>query len=115
MDAFRESEFLPNNVYAGIFGDILGIRQVNKELLTSMEHSTEQIGKVFLELAPYLKFYSTYANDFEKATKLVEEWMEKHKGFRALLANQESRPEVQRKLNALLITPVQRIPRNQIL
>ena len=54
-------------------------RQVNKELLTAMEQSTEQIGKVFLELAPYLKFYSTYANDFEKATKLVEEWTEKHK------------------------------------
>jgi len=115
MNPIRESGFLPNNVYAGIFGDILGIRQVNKELLTSMEHSTEQIGKVFLELAPYLKFYSTYANDFEKATKLVEEWMEKHKGFRALLANQESRPEVQRKLNALLITPVQRIPRYKLL
>ncbi len=44
-----------------------------------MEVSTEVIGKVFLELAPYLKFYSTYANDFEKATKLVEEWTEKHK------------------------------------
>jgi hypothetical protein len=28
-----------------------------------------------------------------------------------LLANQESRPEVQKKLNSLLITPVQRIPR----
>ena len=54
-------------------------RQVNKELLAAMEVSTDEIGKVFLELAPYLKFYSTYANDFEKATKLVEEWTEKHK------------------------------------
>ncbi len=58
---------------------IMTIRQVNKELLSAMEVSTEVIGKVFLELAPYLKFYSTYANDFEKATKLVEEWTEKHK------------------------------------
>ena len=54
-------------------------RQVNKELLSAMEYSTDEIGKVFLELAPYLKFYSTYANDFEKATKLVEEWTDKHK------------------------------------
>ncbi len=52
---------------------------MNKELLAAMEASTDVIGKVFLELAPYLKFYSTYANDFEKATKLVEEWTEKHK------------------------------------
>ena len=54
-------------------------RQVNKELLSAMEYSTDEIGKVFLELAPYLKFYSTYANDFERATKLVEEWTDKHK------------------------------------
>jgi len=115
MKPIQESEFLPNQVFAVIFGDILGIRQVNKELLTSMEQSTEEIGKVFLKLAPYLKFYSTYANDFESAVKLVEEWIEKHKGFRTLISNQESRPEVAQKLNALLITPVQRIPRYKLL
>jgi hypothetical protein len=76
-----------------------------------MEQSTDQIGKVFLELAPYLKFYSTYANDFESAIKAVEEWKDKHKGFRNLMANQETRPEVQTKLSSLLITPIQRIPR----
>ena len=86
-------------------------RQVNKELLTAMEQSTDQIGKVFLELAPYLKFYSTYANDFESAIKLIEEWKEKHKGVRTLVANAETRPEVQKKLNSLLITPIQRVPR----
>lgn len=115
MKPIQESGILPQQVFAAIFGDILGIRQVNKELLAAMEASTDVIGKVFLELAPYLKFYSTYANDFEKATKLVEDWTEKHKAFRALLANQESRPEVQKKLNSLLITPVQRIPRYKLL
>ena len=64
-----------------------------------------------MELAPYLKFYSTYANDFEAAVKLVERWTAKSKAFRTLLSNQESRPEVQLKLNSLLITPIQRIPR----
>jgi hypothetical protein len=41
-----------------------------------------------LELAPYLKFYSTYANDFEAAVKLVERWTTKSKAFRTLLGNQ---------------------------
>jgi hypothetical protein len=36
-----------------------------------LEECDDCIGKVFLELAPYLKFYSTYANDFESAVKLV--------------------------------------------
>ena len=87
------------------------IVQVNKELLSALEDCDDCIGKVFLELAPYLKFYSTYANDFEAAVKLVERWTAKSKAFRTLLANQESRPEVQLKLNSLLITPIQRIPR----
>ena len=115
MKPLQESGILPTQIYANIFGDILGIRQVNKELLTAMEVSTDQIGKVFLDLAPYLKFYSTYANDFKKATELVEEQMERNKPFKTLLARQESRPEVQKKLNALLITPVQRIPRYKLL
>ena len=40
--------------------------------MTALESSQDRIGKVFLELAPYLKFYSTYANDFQSAVKLVE-------------------------------------------
>jgi len=115
MNPIQDSGLLPRQTFVSIFGDILGIRQVNKELLNEMEVSTEKIGKVFLELAPYLKFYSTYANDFQEATKLVEQWTEKSKPFKELLSNQESRPEVKMKLNSLLITPVQRIPRYKLL
>lgn len=42
---------------------------------------------------------------------MVERWTEKNAKFRHFLEAQETRPEVQLKLNALLITPVQRIPR----
>ena len=80
-----------------------------------MEISNDKIGQVFLDLAPYLKFYSTYANDFKQATNLVEEQLAKNKPFRLFMERQESRPEVCKKLNALLITPVQRIPRYKLL
>jgi len=115
MNPIRDGNVLPQHVYVRIFGDILGIRQVNKEVLSELEESTDHIGKVFEELAPYLKFYSTYANDFEDSIKLIEEWRAKDKDFRTLLDNQESRPEVQMRLNSLLITPVQRIPRYKLL
>ena len=88
---------------------------MNKELLSAMEISNDKIGQVFLDLAPYLKFYSTYANDFKQATNLVEEQLAKNKPFRLFMERQESRPEVCKKLNALLITPVQRIPRYKLL
>ena len=89
--------------------------QVNQELLLSLENSEDKIGRVFLELAPYLKFYSTYAQDFQAAVALMEKAMDKNKALKAFIAAQESRPEVQLKLNALLITPVQRIPRYKML
>ena len=111
MKPVRERGMLPNSDYATIFGDLPSIIQVNKELLQALENSSDRIGKVFLELAPYLKFYSTYANDFQSAVKLVEYWTDKNKAFRTLISNQESRPEVKHKLGSLLITPIQRIPR----
>ena len=70
---------------------------------------------MFLELAPYLKFYSTYAQDFESSAKTVERAMERSRSLSTFVKNQESRPEVQLRLNALLITPVQRIPRYKML
>jgi hypothetical protein len=115
MNPLREKNWLPQSEFVSIFGDIPAILQVNRELLNSLENSEDKIGQVFLELAPYMKFYSTYAQDFETSSKLVERWTERHKGFRIFLANQETRPEVQLKLNALLITPVQRIPRYKML
>jgi len=115
MKPLQENEILASQIYASIFGDILGIRQVNKELLLAMETSTDKIGKVFLDLAPYLKFYSTYANDFKTATNLVEDQLVKNKPFRTFMERQESRPEVCKKLNALLIAPIQRIPRYKLL
>ena len=115
MKPLQEQDILAPQTYASIFGDILGIRQVNKELLLAMETSTDKIGKVFLDLAPYLKFYSTYANDFKTATNLVEEQLLKNKPFRTFMERQESRPEVCKKLNALLIAPIQRIPRYKLL
>lgn len=115
MRPVKEKNLLPASDFATVFGDLPSIIQVNRELLTALEASEDRIGRVFLELAPYLKFYSTYANDFQSAVKLVEQWTERSKQFRVLVSNQESRPEVKHKLNALLITPIQRVPRYKLL
>jgi len=106
---------LPRPDFIKVFGDLPSILQVNRELLKCLEESEDRIGKVFTQLAPYLKFYSTYANDFRNAVKIVDKQMSRSKEFRTLVNNQENRPEVQLKLNSLLITPVQRIPRYKLL
>ena len=42
MKPLQENGHLDSQIYASIFGDLLGIRQVNKELLTAMEISTDK-------------------------------------------------------------------------
>ena len=111
----EELQILPHKDFVTIFGDIPCILQVNKELLNCLETAEDRIGPVFLQLAPYLKFYSTYASDFEKAAQLVEKWTIKSKAFKTFVLSQESRPEIQLKLNSLLITPIQRVPRYKML
>ncbi len=61
MRPLQERDWLPRSDFVSIFGDLPSIVQVNAELLSCLEASEDRIGKVFLDLAPYLKFYSTYA------------------------------------------------------
>ena len=82
----EESKILPHKEFVTIFGDIPCILQVNKELLNCLETAEDRIGPVFLQLAPYLKFYSTYASDFERGAQLVEKWNNKSKAFRSFLS-----------------------------
>ena len=46
------------------------IQAVNRELLSHME--TLGLGDAFLALAPFIKLYSTYANNFAKAQATLQ-------------------------------------------
>ena len=46
------------------------IQAVNRELLSHME--TSGLGDAFLALAPFIKLYSTYANNFAKAQATLQ-------------------------------------------
>ncbi|KAK6973131.1 rho guanine nucleotide exchange factor 39 [Biomphalaria glabrata] len=105
---------VPDKVHATLFSNIEQIRQVNVTLLETMEEST--VGQAFKQLAPFLKLYSTYANNHQSALNALQEWQNKSPDFAAFISRQEDRPEVMGlKVNALLITPVQRIPRYKLL
>ncbi|KAH9519224.1 putative protein tag-52 [Bulinus truncatus] len=105
---------VPDKVHATFFSNVEQIRQVNLTLLETMEEST--VGQAFKQLAPFLKLYSTYANNHQTALNTLQEWQNKSPDFASFVSRQEDRPEVMGlKLNALLITPVQRIPRYKML
>ncbi|PVD33338.1 hypothetical protein C0Q70_04592 [Pomacea canaliculata] len=105
---------IPEDAHSHLFSNIEQIRDVNRTLLELMEQST--VGQAFRHLGPFLKLYATYANNHEQALAVLQEWTQKKPEFVEFIAKQESRPEIMGlRINALLITPVQRIPRYKLL
>ncbi|OWF53014.1 Rho guanine nucleotide exchange factor 39 [Mizuhopecten yessoensis] len=105
---------IPENVHTKIFSNTEQIMEVNKTLLEYMEEMT--VGEAFRYLGPFLKLYSSYANNHGTALSTLQEWMQKSPEFAQFIHTQEEKPEVKGlKINALLITPVQRVPRYKLL
>ncbi|XP_070199938.1 rho guanine nucleotide exchange factor 39-like [Littorina saxatilis] len=105
---------LPDDVHAQLFSNVEQIRDVNRTLLELMEQST--VGQAFKHLGPFLKLYAMYANNHEQALTILQEWTQKSSEFAEFIQTQEARPELMGlKINALLITPVQRVPRYKLL
>ncbi|XP_001624596.3 FYVE, RhoGEF and PH domain-containing protein 2 [Nematostella vectensis] len=114
VNPLRQACIVPLNVLNTIFSNIEGIEAINKELLSHME--TLGVGDAFLAMAPFIKLYSTYANNFEAASRLLQEWEKKSPEFSAFITRQEALEECQGlNIRALLITPVQRVPRYKLL
>lgn len=105
---------LPPEAINAIFSNVEGILAVNEELFSCMRQRS--LGEAFSYLAPFLKLYSTYANNFLLANSTVQEWMKRDADFASFISSQELRPECcSLSLQTLLITPIQRIPRYKLL
>ncbi|XP_041366523.1 rho guanine nucleotide exchange factor 39-like [Gigantopelta aegis] len=105
---------IPEDAHARLFSNVEQLLEVNRKLLDLMEQTS--VGQAFRQIGPFLKLYSTYANGHEQALSVLQEWKQKKPEFSDYIKTQEARPEVQGlTLNALLITPVQRIPRYKLL
>jgi len=64
-DPLSASDLLPTQAINAIFGNVREIIGINRELMRHL--STKNIGEAFLLLGPFLKLYSTYANNHEHA------------------------------------------------
>jgi len=114
LEPLKISSVLPVRHIDGIFSNIEAIYQVSAHLLELME--SEGVIHALLNLAPYLKLYSLYANNFNTSNKLLEECLKNYPDFHRLVSFQETREEMQcLKLSALLVTPIQRVPRYRLL
>ncbi|CAJ0587633.1 unnamed protein product, partial [Mesorhabditis spiculigera] len=77
---------------------------------------TRRISHVMKKLAPFLKMYSEYTNNYNEAVKVFEEQRVKNRKFADLVAKIERLPECDNlPLSSHLICPVQRVMRYQLL
>ncbi|KAJ1368716.1 putative GDP-GTP exchange factor [Parelaphostrongylus tenuis] len=78
-------------------------------------HTTKRIANVVRKQAPFLKMYSEYTNNYDRATRTFEE-MKKKKKFADIVREVEKSPECEGlPLSHHLICPVQRVMRYQLL
>lgn len=111
----KDKQLLDMKTHTALFGQIEMIYNLNQELLDELEADLNNVSKAFLKLAPFFKLYSVYAFDFKNSLLILQEESIRDPTFKKFLDDSETRPEVQMKLNSLLITPIQRVPRYKLL
>jgi hypothetical protein len=62
----RKAAVIPDEIISSIFGNVRQIMALNQELMMKLEEN-KGIGGAFLQMAPFFKLYSMYANNHEKA------------------------------------------------
>jgi hypothetical protein len=111
----KDRELLKSRDFDALFSDISTIYRINKELLGELKKSPHQVAKAFSSIAPFFKSYSFYASGFRRSLEVLQNCHRDNPKFANFLEMQETRPEVQSKLSALLIAPIQRVPRYKLL
>ncbi|KAH8379432.1 hypothetical protein KR009_004962 [Drosophila setifemur] len=111
----KEQAIIDCSNHTLLFGQIEMIHNLNGEFLRELEANMENVAHAFLKMAPFFKLYSVYAFDYRGALFLIQDLISKNPVFRKFLEQTESRPEVHRKLNSLMIVPIQRVPRYKLL
>ncbi|XP_006882090.1 PREDICTED: FYVE, RhoGEF and PH domain-containing protein 2 [Elephantulus edwardii] len=119
----RSSKAFPEDVVRLIFSNISSIYQFHSQFfLPELQRrlddwtATPRIGDVIQKLAPFLKMYSEYVKNFERAAELLATWTDKSLPFQEVIARiQNSEASGSLTLQHHMLEPVQRIPRYELL
>ncbi|KAM7135569.1 FYVE, RhoGEF and PH domain-containing protein 2 isoform 3-T3 [Molossus nigricans] len=123
LEEARSSKAFPEDVVRLIFSNISSIYQFHAQFfLPELQRrlddwtATPRIGDVIQKLAPFLKMYSEYVKNFERAAELLATWTEKSPPFQEVLTRiQSSEASGSLTLQHHMLEPVQRIPRYELL
>ncbi|XP_074092490.1 FYVE, RhoGEF and PH domain-containing protein 2 isoform X2 [Macrotis lagotis] len=119
----RSSKAFSEDVVKLIFSNISSIHQFHSQFfLPELQRRVDEwaaiprIGDVIQKLAPFLKMYSEYVKNFERAAELLVVWTEKCPPFQEVITRiQNSEASGNLTLQHHMLEPVQRIPRYELL
>lgn len=117
LNPMKESKW--RDLVPRLFSNLAMIVGVNEELLfglgellSAWDPTSSRVGPLFQKMSPFMRLYNTYGNSYNEAIGLLTKSKEKD-DFRDFLT--QCRGAQPLDLEALLIQPVQRIPRYRLL
>ncbi|KAL6073059.1 Rho guanine nucleotide exchange factor (GEF) 17 [Balamuthia mandrillaris] len=104
-----------------MFSNVHLILPLNEELLTNIQQRvdswspTQKLGDVFLRMAPFLKMYNEYGNNYKYALSLYNKYVAECPKFVETLGLCKAACKPPTNLESYMINPIQRIPRYNLL
>ncbi|CAG5119262.1 unnamed protein product, partial [Candidula unifasciata] len=119
----HQQSFLPADALKHMFSNTKSIYLFHNDfLLPQLENRMKnwehdpRIGDLMKKNAPFLKMYTEYVRNFDRAMKLINQWMEKSTKFSEIIQDIQKLPECRNlSLQHHMLGPIQRVPRYELL
>lgn len=105
-----------------IFSNIESLYGVNFTILASLndrfndyDPDKTMIGDIFAKMAPFLKLYENYCNSHAQSSALLNQKIKDNAKFKQFLVQARANQTIPQSLDSLLLMPIQRIPRYNLL
>jgi hypothetical protein len=120
MIPLRTLQLISIKDYNILFQNIVIIINVNALLLATCEQVLEgigDIGQVFIKYGPMLKTYTDYVNNYDAIVKHVRHLRQENANFDQFMRSTEQKAKIEGRVSfqSYMITPVQRLPRYNLL
>lgn len=109
MNPIKASGSLTNDQFSTIFSSLEVLLPMHKKIVEDLAKDEEFVGRAFITMCSFLKMYSSYCANQEKAIELLEK-LKTNIGFMKVLNDCQSDPRAKgQNLSSFIIKPVQRI------
>jgi hypothetical protein len=116
----NDNKIINTNEIDTLFSNVIGnIKVISDQLLTELKKRYDNwekdscVGDIFQKYAPFFLIYKDYCNNNEKSGRVLTELVKKNKKFNDFVNEQER--VAGDRFESYLITPIQRIPRYEML